>query len=334
MRRSAMGALLIVLILGGCKGAAKPTPVAVDSSECGDLRALFVKNARLIGGRDYAGRLIRVSNDEFITFADLSDDVRRGGYACYLACRAYYSKDRPLSAEDYHRVLIAAATLQAVGEAQLDDAARRTLSIEGYESPRMFLPRYGVAQPSVDSALAQAASIRTNSANSNSFVRYQRLLVTILAQLGPYTPTGPDSMERFSAQLEALRHEVERLESQVGSLPGRESDTSAIRSIQVTFESGSAKLTSIAQSKLREIREFPTGKWLISIVASADTTGSSRANLQLSRLRAEAVQRWLISNFDIPPTFISAVGVGETNRYGLTANIGENRRAVVWILKR
>jgi OmpA-OmpF porin, OOP family len=90
------------------------------------------------------------------------------------------------------------------------------------------------------------------------------------------------------------------------------------RGLVVTLEDGlfevdGAALQPGAQMQLLRVAEFldrnPDRKVLIE--GHTDSTGSSEYNLQLSLLRAEAVQRFLVWN-GVPADRVTAVGYGDT----------------------
>jgi len=87
-------------------------------------------------------------------------------------------------------------------------------------------------------------------------------------------------------------------------------------SITVTFATGSAELSPVAQAALA-----PLGRALLSadlapyrfrIEGHTDTVGASDMNLLLSQRRAEAVRDWLVKTFGVSPARLDAIGLGET----------------------
>jgi OmpA-OmpF porin, OOP family len=72
----------------------------------------------------------------------------------------------------------------------------------------------------------------------------------------------------------------------------------------------------------------------VLIEGNTDSTGSSEYNLQLSLLRAESVQGFLVGN-GLPPDRVTAVGYGDTRpkrRNDSATGRQQNRRVEVAIL--
>lgn len=80
----------------------------------------------------------------------------------------------------------------------------------------------------------------------------------------------------------------------------------------VTFETGSAKLTSNAESVLdRQIAKIDDARAaLIEVAGHTDSRGAAEYNLQLSQARAQAVVEYLIAG-GIPASRLTAQGYGE-----------------------
>jgi outer membrane protein OmpA-like peptidoglycan-associated protein len=113
------------------------------------------------------------------------------------------------------------------------------------------------------------------------------------------------------------------------------------RGLAVTLEEGlfevnGAALQPGAQMQLLRVAEFlnrnPDRKVLIE--GHTDSTGTPEYNLQLSLLRAEAVQRFLVWN-SLPTDRVTAVGYGDTRPEGPNDSATgrqQNRRVEVVIL--
>lgn len=81
----------------------------------------------------------------------------------------------------------------------------------------------------------------------------------------------------------------------------------------VLFATGQSELMSIARTKLDDVAKAlqDQGYKKITVEGHTDSRGSDSVNMELSRLRAEAVRIHLVSR-GIKPELITAVGVGET----------------------
>lgn len=81
----------------------------------------------------------------------------------------------------------------------------------------------------------------------------------------------------------------------------------------VLFATGQSELMSIARTKLDDVAKAlqDQGYKKITVEGHTDSRGSDSVNMELSRLRAEAVRTHLVSR-GIKPELITAVGVGET----------------------
>jgi outer membrane protein OmpA-like peptidoglycan-associated protein len=92
----------------------------------------------------------------------------------------------------------------------------------------------------------------------------------------------------------------------------RQSNSIVVRLFGLEFASGSAELAESNQELLAKINKaieiFPDSTLLIE--GHTDSQGSNRMNQRLSQNRAEAVQNYLIENFRISPTRITAKGYG------------------------
>lgn len=95
----------------------------------------------------------------------------------------------------------------------------------------------------------------------------------------------------------------------------------------IYFKSGKAELTINSYTALDHIKRIfidnPNIK--VQIEGHTDSQGSSRYNLKLSQLRANAVSDYLIGKFNIPRTQIKAVGFGED--HPITSNNTKEGRA-------
>jgi len=87
--------------------------------------------------------------------------------------------------------------------------------------------------------------------------------------------------------------------------------------LSVDFETGSAVLTPEATQVLNQLGQELTGPQVAAdkfrIEGHTDTVGNRDYNLTLSQQRADAVAAYLESKFNIPPSRLEAIGVGEND---------------------
>ena len=85
----------------------------------------------------------------------------------------------------------------------------------------------------------------------------------------------------------------------------------------ILFDSGKAEIGRESRRKLMQIarsitRRFNNGP--VRVYSYADTTGSTAANLELTRRRATQVRNWLIQQGGIPAGNITTYPMGESDR--------------------
>ncbi len=85
--------------------------------------------------------------------------------------------------------------------------------------------------------------------------------------------------------------------------------------ISVGFQSGSAELTKKAEQTIdREMVPFieNNGSAYFELSGNSDSVGSADVNQRLSVLRAEAVKKYLVSQWEIPAARFKVVGYGSS----------------------
>ena len=108
--------------------------------------------------------------------------------------------------------------------------------------------------------------------------------------------------------------------------------------LTVNFESGSSKISSDVQAKLKQLAQSATSVkgYLIEVKGYADSTGNAAMNTRLSQDRAQAVIDYLIQQGGIPIRHVVAPGAyGETNAVASNESASgraENRRVEVKVL--
>jgi outer membrane protein OmpA-like peptidoglycan-associated protein len=81
-------------------------------------------------------------------------------------------------------------------------------------------------------------------------------------------------------------------------------DFDSIKTVTVTFTTGSAKLGPKAQATIDEaaawVKTQNTKGWVMAVIGYADSTGSSQRNIDLSERRANAVIYYIVSKYKMP----------------------------------
>jgi OmpA-OmpF porin, OOP family len=108
--------------------------------------------------------------------------------------------------------------------------------------------------------------------------------------------------------------------------------------LTVNFKSGSSKIASDDQAKLKQLAQSATSLkgYIITVKGYADSTGNAAMNTRLSQDRAQAVINYLIQQGGIPIRHVVAPGAyGETNAVAsneTASGRAENRRVEVKVL--
>ena len=102
------------------------------------------------------------------------------------------------------------------------------------------------------------------------------------------------------------------------------------------FASGKAFLSNDAKANLRQFfQKYETGpRSRVFVVGYTDSIGDKNSNYRLSRNRAKAIQREIISSFGLDASIVIAVGKGEENPVGDNRHAkgrASNRRAEIYI---
>ncbi len=115
---------------------------------------------------------------------------------------------------------------------------------------------------------------------------------------------------RVREQFDRIERMFERDEARVS----REGNEVLLRMVGLTFASGRSDIDPAHRPLLDKVRQaidvFPGSQ--IVIEGHTDSYGGDESNMALSRQRAEAVSRYLISELGVEAFRVSAVGYGET----------------------
>lgn len=129
-----------------------------------------------------------------------------------------------------------------------------------------------------------------------------------MTRIGQGPSTGLDLTE--SPEATAVDRVITSLES--GSISEELLQNGSVVLDDLVFTSGSSNLGDGPFSSLAEIAKFlkdrPESR--LALVGHTDAVGSLKANIGLSRKRAQSVRRRLISGFQVPGGQLSADGVG------------------------
>jgi hypothetical protein len=108
-------------------------------------------------------------------------------------------------------------------------------------------------------------------------------------------------------------------------------------SVIIHFDSGKTLLDAADKTKLRQFfQKYETGsKSRIFVVGYTDSMGDKGHNYRLSRKRAQAIRRQIISAFGLDATVVMAMGKGEENPIGdnhKASGRASNRRAEIYLV--
>jgi OOP family OmpA-OmpF porin len=117
-------------------------------------------------------------------------------------------------------------------------------------------------------------------------------------------------------------------------------DFDPIKTITVTFRTGSAALTPAAKQSIDEaaawVKTQDTKGWVMAVVGHADTTGNSARNRDLSDRRAQAVIYYIVTKYRTPMhRFVQPFGYGEENAVAdntTVAGRAKNRRVEIRLM--
>ena len=149
-------------------------------------------------------------------------------------------------------------------------------------------------------------------------------LATVLAQEAPIpleTQKKQLELEKQQLGLEKKQLELQRKQLQIEEdarkeLQLKETEKAVTMKLEgdVVFDFGKAEIKSEAEQTLDKvgtvIAQFPEGKVLIE--GYTDSKGSRKANIKLSKRRAQAVKDWLVKKKGVAESSITIGGFGET----------------------
>ncbi|MHB1168299.1 MAG: OmpA family protein [Longimicrobiales bacterium] len=102
--------------------------------------------------------------------------------------------------------------------------------------------------------------------------------------------------------------------------------------VEFDFDSAVAPDTALERVAAAVRANFSAPRYSFSIVGYADVAGDPAYNVDLSRRRAELIERTLIERAGIPPLRIHATGAGSTDRFLSEHRLArENRRTVILV---
>jgi OOP family OmpA-OmpF porin len=117
-------------------------------------------------------------------------------------------------------------------------------------------------------------------------------------------------------------------------------DFDPIKTITVTFRTGSAALTPAAKQSIDEaaawVKTQNTKGWVLPVVGYADSTGNSARNRDLSERRAQAVIYYIVTKYKLPMhRFVQPFGYGQLEPVAdnrTSAGRAKNRRVEIRLM--
>jgi len=123
-------------LMTGCVCKERAASERLTSEFCGNLQDLVAKNASVVTEGKVLKDVLSARTDYKLSYADLSDEVRRVGILSYHACTLFWSDK--ITPEDYTKLMVSASTPFMWLESQYPDLFKH-LSDKGYTSTLVYL---------------------------------------------------------------------------------------------------------------------------------------------------------------------------------------------------
>jgi outer membrane protein OmpA-like peptidoglycan-associated protein len=179
-------------------------------------------------------------------------------------------------------------------------------------------------EPVVDELVAYIEELRESSLQSQLDFETSRTRIAELdeeirnldSQLGGISQERIALVQRIEAEAR-IREQfatIEQIFTREEARVSREENAVIIRLVALTFEPGSATVSSGHRPLLEKVQQattvFPRAQ--IVIEGHTDSYGNDDTNMRLSQQRAEGVSAYLANELGVPAFRMSAVGYGET----------------------
>jgi OOP family OmpA-OmpF porin len=106
----------------------------------------------------------------------------------------------------------------------------------------------------------------------------------------------------------------QKVELDAGYLAGEIEKSGRVAVYGINFATGKADITPDSSKVLREIGKLLKSKpnWKLRVEGHTDNVGKEKANLELSKKRAQAVKDWLVANAGVAAARLTTEGFGDT----------------------
>jgi outer membrane protein OmpA-like peptidoglycan-associated protein len=141
------------------------------------------------------------------------------------------------------------------------------------------------------------------------------------------------SAEAASQQAEAAQQSVNQLNGVVANI----GNYKQVATATVNFAFGKYNLAPEEQQKLDTFAQQigNTNAYILTLTGGTDSTGSKAYNFHLSQERAQAVERYLIAHYQIPPYKFYVIGMGKEDAVASNktrSGRAENRRVTIQLM--
>lgn len=142
---------------------------------------------------------------------------------------------------------------------------------------------------------------------------------TAAAQALQGTQENASAIQSQASQLESQSSQIEQHSTQLETL-GNQFNFSVVDTVNVTFPTSKWQLSASDRAALDQLIQKSNSmpRAVFEVTGFTDDTGPTSYNLTLSRRRADAVARYLVSK-DVPLKSISVIGMGKDQTHQMLA---------------